>query len=336
MNNRRMGRTGLQVSEVCLGTMTFGKQADETASFRIMDVADAAGVNFFDTADMYPLGVGVPERGETERIIGKWLKARGARDRVVLATKGRTEMGDGPNDAGLSRKHLLSAIEASLKRLGTDHVDLYQVHYPDADTPIDETLEALDTMLRRGYVRYLGCSNYPAWQIAEGLLASQAAGLARFDCVQPRYNVLFRMIEDEILPLARSQGLGVIVFNPLAGGMLTGRYLQSRTLEENSRFTLPVSGAGYQKRYWKDPIFDAVSRLGAFLAPRGKSLTHAAIAWTLAQDGITSAIVGASKPEQLEDSLRAVHVKLEPDELEFMDGLWFDLPKERDPLLARR
>jgi 1-deoxyxylulose-5-phosphate synthase len=336
MHIKQLGRTGLKVSEICLGTMTFGNQADEMTSFAIMDVADKAGVTFFDTADVYPLG-GEPEtRGRTEEIVGRWLRERGARERIVLATKCAGAMGEGPNDVGLSRKHVISACEASLRRLGTDYIDLYQVHSPDPTTPIDETLGALNDLVRAGKVRYIGCSNFPAWQLADALWTSDKLGLARFDCDQPRYNLLFRMIEDELLPLCRKHGVGVIAYNPLAGGMLTGRYRQVRETGSDSRFGLKNSGEIYRRRYWNDAVFDAVERLGAYFEGRGKSLTHVALAWVLAQPGVTCAILGASKPEQLEDSLRGVDLKLDDEELRVCDEVWYTLPRERDAQIARR
>jgi aryl-alcohol dehydrogenase-like predicted oxidoreductase len=242
MKIKRMGRTGLKVSEVCLGTMTFGQQADEDTAFAIMDVADSHGVTFFDTADVYPLGGNEQTVGRTEEFVGNWLRERGARERIVLATKCRGAMGPDANDQGLSRKHILHACEQSLRRLGTDYIDLYQVHAPDAETPVEETLGALDTLVQHGKVRYIGCSNFPAWQLGNALWASDTHGLARFDCVQPRYNLLFRMIEDELLPLCRAHGVGVIAYNPLAGGVLTGRYEPGQEAEEGSRFTLPRAG----------------------------------------------------------------------------------------------
>jgi aryl-alcohol dehydrogenase-like predicted oxidoreductase len=336
MNIRRMGRTGLRVSEVCLGTMTFGLQADEATAFAVMDVADRAGVTFFDTADVYPLGGGPEDIGKTEEVVGNWLNARGARQRIVLATKCRGATGPGPNDQGLSRKHILQACDDSLRRLKTDYIDLYQTHHADPETPIDETLGAFDDLVRAGKVRYAGCSNYPAWQLADALWTSRQLGLARFDCVQPRYNLLFRMIEAELLPLCRAHGVGVIVYNPLAGGMLTGKYRSTREVQPGTRFALPRRGEAYRKRYWNDAVFEAVDGLATFLAPRGKSLTHTALAWALAQPGITSAIVGASKPEQLEDSLRAVDVTLDDDERAACDDVWFALPRARDPEVAGR
>lgn len=333
---RQLGRTGLKVSEICLGTMTFGNQADETTAFSIMDVADAAGVTFFDTADVYPLGGDPETRGRTEEIVGRWLRERGARERIVLATKCAGTMGDGPNDGGLSRKHVISACDASLRRLGTDYIDLYQVHSPDATTPIDETLGALDDLVRSGKVRYIGCSNFQTWQLAEALWISDKRGLARFDCDQPRYNLLFRMIEDELLPLCRKYGVGVIAYNPLAGGMLTGRYRQARETQPGTRFTLKHNGEMYRKRYWNDAVFDAVEMLGAYFEGRGKRLTHAALTWVLAQPGITCAILGASKPEQLAESLQGVGMTLDEEEMRVCDEAWYALPRERDPQIARR
>jgi 1-deoxyxylulose-5-phosphate synthase len=336
MHITQLGRTGLKVSEICLGTMTFGNQADEATSFAIMDVADRAGVTFFDTADVYPLGGDQSMVGRTEEIVGRWLRERGARDRIVVATKCRGAMGPHPNDEGLSRRHIIKACEDSLRRLGTDYIDLYQVHWPDPATPIEETMRALDDLVRSGKVRYLGCSNYLAWQLAEALWASDKLGLARFESVQPRYNILFRMIEDEILPLCRAHGLGAIVYNPLAGGMLTGRYREKQQVEADTRFGLERSGELYRRRYWNEAVFEAVDALAGFFEPRGRSLTHVALAWVLAQPGVTSAILGASRPEQLEDSLRGLELELDDEELEACDGAWYSLPRERDRGVALR
>ncbi len=337
MKIKQLGRTGLRVTEVCLGTMTFGNQADEATSFSIMDTAVEHGVTFFDTADVYPLGGSIDVNGETEAIMGRWFAARGSREHIVLATKCRGRMGPGLNDEGLSRKHILKACEDSLRRLQTDYIDLYQTHSTDNATPIEETLRALDDLVRSGKVRYIGCSNYPAWELADALWTSEAKVLARFDSVQPRYNLLFRMIEDELLPLARAHGVGVISYNPLAGGMLTGRYAGSRALEEGSRFTLG-SGRGemYRKRYWNDEVHDQVDHIKEVAGRHGHSLTHAALAWVLAQGGITSAIVGASRPDQLRDSLGAVGVKLTSEEMDACNDAWFNLPREKDPEIARR
>ena len=336
MRIKQLGRTGLKVSEICLGTMTFGSQADQETSFRIMDAADSAGITFVDTADVYPMAGGSAEPGETERIVGRWLKDRAARDRIVLATKCRGAMGEGPNEEGLSRKHIINACEQSLRRLQTDHIDLYQAHHPDVSTPIEETLRAFDDLIHAGKVRYIGCSNFAAWQIMHALWTSERLNLVRMDCAQPRYNILFRMIEDEILPVCRRFGVGVIVYNPLAGGLLTGRYESDKEVDAQSRFYPGRAGELYRRRYWKAGEFEAVARLKQFFTPREKSLTHVALAWVLAQEGITSAILGASRPEQLEDSLQGIHLRLDEQELAACDEPWYALPRERDPQIARR
>jgi len=330
MKTVRMGRTGLKVSEICLGTMTFGYQCDEKTSFAIMGKAAEQGVYFIDTADVYPVPPSVETAGRTEEIVGRWLK--GQRDRFVLATKCRMKVGPGTNDEGLSRRHIIQAVDDSLRRLQTDYIDLYQPHSFDAETPIDETLRALDDVVRQGKVRYLGCSNFPAWQVAIALGVSAAHEWARFDCVQPRYNLLHRDIEVELLPLCRDQGVGVIAYNPLAGGFLTGKY---QSLEapppEKTRFSLGKTGDLYRERYWQQSQLDAVQELKKFFQPRGKSLTQVAVAWVLAQPGITSAIVGASKPEQLDATLAAVNVTLDADEKDACHRAWFDLPRPLTP-----
>lgn len=329
MNTRRLGHTGLKVSEVCLGTMTFGHQCDERTSFAIMDRAAEAGVYFFDTADAYPVPPTPETAGRTEEIIGAWLEGR--RHKFVLATKCRLRVGHGPNDEGLSRRHILRAVEDSLRRLRTDHIDLYQAHTPDPDTPLEESLRAFDDLVRQGKVRYLGVSNYPAWQVALGLGISRQFGLAQIQCVQPRYNLLWREIESELLPLCRDQGLGVIAYNPLAGGFLTGKY---RSLDPvpGTRFTLGgKTGELYRRRYWQDAQLEAVEALRKVFEPRGRSLVQAAVAWVLQQPGITCAIVGASKPEQLNDSLAAVNFGFDDEERAVCDQAWFSLPRTSAP-----
>jgi aryl-alcohol dehydrogenase (NADP+) len=329
MKIRRLGRTGLKVSEICLGTMTFGHQCDETTSVAILDRAAGHGVTFIDTADVYPVPPSPETAGRSEEIIGRWL--RGKRERFVLATKCRMRVGHGPNDEGLSRKHILKAAEDSLRRLQTDFIDLYQTHSPDPETPQEETLDALDTLVRQGKVRYLGCSNYPAWQVALALGISARAALARFDCVQPRYNLLYREIESELLPLCRDQGLGVIAYNPLAGGFLSGKYKAADPPPAGTRFTLGKTGDLYRERYWQQAQFEAVERLRPVLQERGQSMVSAAVAWVLAQPGITAAIVGASRPEQLDDSLQAANVTLDDTEREVMNLAWYSLPRPMKP-----
>jgi 1-deoxyxylulose-5-phosphate synthase len=340
MKTNQLGRSGLKVSEICLGTMTFGNQADQATSYAIMDVADEAGVTFFDTADVYPLG-GPPEHvGRTEEIVGSWLKERKARQRIVLATKcgGRVPAGpgSGPNDEGLSRRHVISACEASLQRLQTDYVDLFQLHWPDLSTPIEETLRALDDLVRSGKVRYIGCSNYLAWQLADALWTSRSEHLAAFISAQPRYNMLFRMIEDEIVPLCAAHGVGIMAYNPLAGGMLTGRYRSLEVPAADTRFGLERSGELYRRRYWNEAVVEVVRTLGETMQARGKSLTHVALRWVLDQPGISSAILGASKPEQLSDSLGGLAISLDDEERRICADAWFQLPREQDPFIARR
>ena len=335
MKTIRVGRTGLKVSRICLGTMTFGKQTDEAAAFAIMDVAADHGINFIDTADIYPVPPSLELVGRTEEIVGKWLK--GKRDRYVLATKCGNRTGEKPNDAGLSRKHILESVEASLRRLQTDYVDIYFAHQPDPETPIDETLRAMDDLVQSGKVRYLGCSNFSAWQTAKSLWTSDKLGLSRFDVAQPRYNLLYREIKNEIVPLCRDEGVGIVVFNPLAAGFLTGKYQRGGEPPDSTRFGLfrdPHSL--YRERYWKDYHFGAVEELRNFFEPRKQLLVHVALAWVLSHDEITAAIVGASRAEQLRETLAAVHLELDKEALQFCNSVWFGLPRHPDPRYALR
>ncbi len=333
MKFRNMGRTGLRVSEICLGTMTFGFQTEQAEADRIMDTAFDGGLNFFDTADVYPIGANVV--GTTEEIVGDWLAGK-PRDQIVLATKCVGAMGPSPNQRGASRQHILAAVDESLRRLKTDYIDLYQLHSPDWSVPIEETMQALDDLVRWGKVRYVGASNYRAWQLALALGASDKAGITRFDCDQPRYNILWRDIEADLLPLCRDQGVGIIAYNPLAGGFLTGKYANTEDLRENTRFTLGSAGPRYRRRYWDEAQFAQVARLQKYFAEREVSITHAAIAWVLAQDGITSAIVGASRAEQIVDSLSYAELELTPEDLEFCDQPWYEIPRPSDPEVALR
>jgi len=327
MKTKKMGRTGLKVSEICLGTMTFGVQCDEATSWAIMDRAVEGGVDFFDTADAYPLPVDPKTVGLTEDIIGRWMRKRENRDSIVLATKLRMAMGPRPNDGGLSRKHIIDAIEASLTRLQTEYIDLYQVHAPDPDTPIDETLRALDDLVRSGKVRYIGCSNFTAWQLSKALRTSERLNISRFDCLQPRYNLLYRDIEMELLPLCREEGVGVICYNPLAAGLLSGKYRAGQDPTPGTRFSLGSAGELYRRRYWQDTQIKAVEELAAFYEGRGRTLATAAIAWVLQNPVITSAIVGASRPEQLNDTLAAASITLSEEEMAACDAAWYQLPR---------
>lgn len=331
MKMRRLGRTGLLVSELCLGTMTFGYQCDEATSFAILDRAANAGVNFIDTADCYPVPLSPDTAGRTEEFIGRWLK--GKRKRYIVATKCRIRVGLEPNDEGLSRRHIMESVEQSLRRLGTDFIDLYQAHSPDPETPIDESLRAFDDLVRQGKVRYVGCSNYPAWQVALALGVSERYHLARFDCVQPRYNLLHREPEVELLPLCRDQKIGVIAYNPLAGGFLSGRYTSLEEVPAGTRFSLGKTGDLYRERYWHRAQLEAVAQLRKHFEDRNLSLVRVAVSWVLAQSGITSAIIGASRPEQLEESLAASETTLSPEDIEVCNLSWYSLPR---PMLPSR
>ena len=310
MSTTPLGATGLKVSRVCLGTMTFGLQTDEPTSHAILDVAAEAGVNFLDTADVYPVGGGLATAGRTEEIVGRWL--RGKRSRFILATKAVGKVGPSEWDQGGSRKHLLDAIDASLRRLGTDYVDLYQLHSDDRSTPLDETLEALDSIVRSGKARYVGVSNFLAYRLARALGKADARRLVRFVSVQPRYNLLFREIERELLPLAQEEGLAVIPYNPLAGGFLTGKHRRDTGPTPGTRFTLGNVAERYQDRYWHERAFATVEALRAVVAEADLSLTRAALGWVLAKPAITAPIIGASRPEQLQESLKALAERLDP------------------------
>ncbi len=326
MKIRRLGNTGLKVTEVCLGTMTFGHQCDEQTSFAIMDKAAEHGIFFIDTADVYPVPPSPDTAGITEEIVGSWLQ--GQRDKYVLATKCRMKVGTSVNDQGLSRRHILKAAEDSLRRLKTDYIDLYQSHSPDPDTPQEETLRAFEDLVRQGKVRYIGCSNYPAWQMALAIGISRQEQISQFQSVQPRYNLLYREIESELLPLCQDQNIGVIAYNPLAGGLLTGKHRGTQKPSDGTRFSLGgQTGKLYRERYWHQAQMEAVEKLYQYFESRGKSLTQVAIAWVLAQPAITSAIVGASRPEQLDDSLPAVNMPLEEEELATIHQAWFDIPR---------
>ena len=281
--------------------MTFGLQCDEPASAAIMDRAAAGGITFLDTADVYPLGGGPETVGRTEEIVGRWLATR--RHDVVIATKCSGAMSGRPWDRGTSRKHILDAIEGSLRRLRTDYVDLYQLHHPDPATPIDETLRALDDVVRAGKARYVGCSNFPAYKVARALGRSEVLGVCRFDSVQPRYNLLFRQIERELLPLCLEEGIGVIPYNPIAGGLLSGKHRREAGPTAGTRFTLGNAAERYQDRYWHEREFATVDALRPLAQEAGLSLAGLAVAWVLAHPAITSAIIGASRPEQLDDLL---------------------------------
>ena len=311
MKRIHLGRSGLAVSRLCLGTMTFGLQCDEAQSHAILDAAAEGGVDFLDTADVYPLGGDLSTVGRTEEIIGAWLPGR--RHDFILATKCVGRMGPKRWDQGMSRKHILDSIEASLRRLKTDYVDLYQLHGYDPSTPLDEALEALDTVVRHGKARYVGVSNWQAHRLARGIGRTEVKNLIPIRSVQPRYNLLFRSFERDLLPLCAEEGVAVIPYNPLAGGLLTGKHASGAAPSEGGRFTLGNAGAMYQTRYWHEREFNTVQALRGVAQEAAMSMATMAIAWVLANPAVTSPIIGASRPEQLVDSLAAADAVLPPD-----------------------
>jgi aryl-alcohol dehydrogenase-like predicted oxidoreductase len=299
--------------------MQFGWTADEPTSFAVLDAAHEAGINFIDTADIYSRWAPGNPGGVAETIIGRWLAARpGRREQVIVATKVRGPMGDHPQDAGLSRAHILEACEASLRRLQAEAIDLYQTHWPDDDTPIGETLEALDSLVRRGLVRHLGCSNYPAWKLMQALWTSDRLSLARFECLQPHYNLVHRdEYERELEEVCRTYGLGVIPYSPLAGGFLTGKYVRGEPAPEGSR----GSQSGSIKRYLTSEngqrVLESVRRVAE---QRGISTSQVALAWLLARPGVTSPIVGPRSLDQLHDNLGAIDLRLEEPEIQRLES----------------
>ncbi len=310
MEHVQFGRTGLKVSRLCLGTMTFGYQSDDDTSFAVMDTAAEAGITFFDTADVYPNGA-PPERfGRTEELIGTWMK--GKRDRFIVATKCHFPTGPMPWDAGNSRQNIMRAVEDSLRRLRTDHIDLYQVHSWDPVTPIDETLQAMDDLVHSGKVRYIGCSNTLAYQLARSIGRSEVLRVSRFESVQPRYNLLFRENERELFPLCADERIAVIPYNPLAGGLLTGKHRPGAPTE-GTRFTLGHAGMRYQERYWQDAMFATVADFQQIAEDAGIPMATLAIRWVLANPVITAPIIGASRPEQLAASVAALDAALDDD-----------------------
>jgi 1-deoxyxylulose-5-phosphate synthase len=318
MQFAKFSRTGIQVSRLCLGTGTFGKQTDEKTSHAILDRAAEAGINFIDTADGYPMGGELELAGRTEEIVGRWLK--GKRNRFIIATKAAMPMGPSSWDQGSSRKHLLDAIDGSLRRLGTEYVDLYQLHFDDPATPLEESLEVLDTIVRSGKARYVGVSNFLAYRLARAVFRAETLRLTRPVSLQPRYSLLFRQIERELLPLALEENIAVIPYNPLAGGLLTGKYRLNQKPAEG-RFSSEVGkfGAIYQDRYWHDREFATIEKLQAIAREAAQPLIKLSIAWTLAHPAITSAIIGASRVEQLADTLDASDLEISTELKEKLD-----------------
>ena len=322
MKHVLFGRTGLKVTELCLGTMTFGFQCDEAESFAILDAAFEAGITFIDTADFYPNGHTGELLGDTERIIGRWMAASpGRRSDVIVATKFYAPMGKNPWDSGASRKHIIAAVDASLARLQTEYLDLYQIHFWDADTPLDETLGALDDLVHAGKVRYVGCSNYLAWQLARAIGRSEARDIVRYESVQPRYNLLYRNAERELFPLCEHDNVAVIPYNPLAGGFLTGKHKGVDELTAGGRFEHGSQAERYRERYWDEDKFSVVERMKPLAESAGISMAEMAVGWTLANPAVTAPIIGASKPSQLADAIAAAETALDPDLKAQLDDL---------------
>jgi aryl-alcohol dehydrogenase-like predicted oxidoreductase len=307
MEYRFVGRTGLKVSELCMGTQTFGWGADEAAAHAMADCFVEAGGNFFDTSNIY-------NAGQSETILGRWLKKTGNRSQLVIATKVFFPTGKGPNDTGLSRKHLFDQIEASLRRLQTDYVDLYQTHCWDASTPLEETLRALDDLVRAGKVRYIGASNFTASQLTRAIMLSDMHGWARFDCLQPEYSLLVRSTEWELLPLCRAEGIGVICWSPLAGGWLTGKYRRGQPPPPDSRVGRADRWDDLPEQRETERTWKIVDALMGIAEGRGKIPSQVALNWLLRQPGVTAPIFGARTLEQLEQNLGSVGWTLTPDE----------------------
>lgn len=303
------------VAPLCLGTMQFGWTADEATSFAILDAYLEAGGNFVDTADIYSRWVPGNPGGVSEAIIGRWMTARRNRDTLVLATKVRGVTGDGPNDQGLSRRHIMQAVEASLRRLQTDYIDLYQAHFDDQETPLDETLRAFDDLVRQGKVRYLGASNYTAWRLTRALWESDRRGCARYDSLQPHYNLAYRdEYEDGLEALCLEQGLGVIPYSPLANGFLTGKYRAGQSLPASARAGVVA------RRYMNERDLALLRKVDEVAAAHSLTTAQVALAWLLARPSITAPIIGSRTPDQLRELLVAAGASLDAAAIEALDA----------------
>jgi aryl-alcohol dehydrogenase-like predicted oxidoreductase len=311
MEYRSLGRTGVRVSPLCLGAMNFGGPTSEEDSVAIINTALDAGINFIDTANVY-------NAGESERIVGKALAENGRRDQVVLATKVNGQMGPGPNDRGISRYHIIKACEDSLRRLQTDHIDLYQLHRPALDIPQDETLRALDDLVRSGKVRYIGCSTFPAWMVMEGLMVSEQQHLARYISEQPPYNLLDRRIENELVPLCQKYGLAILPWSPLAGGILAGRYAEHAP--EDSRAARMGMDSPFGERVTARAV-DAARQVGALAQERDMTSSQLALLWVKDQPGVTAPIIGPRTLAHLNDNLAVLERQLSDDDRRALDAV---------------
>ncbi len=306
MEYRNFGRTGVKVSSLCLGCMMFGGKTEPGDSYEIIDRALDAGINFIDTANVYSVG-------RSEEVTGEALKRNGKRNDLVLATKVHGKMGEGPNDWGTSRRHIIEQCEASLRRLQTDYIDLYQIHRPRPEIAIDETLRAMDDLIRSGKVRYIGSSTFGAWQLVESLWVSKELGLNRFVCEQPPYNLLDRRIERELLPMAQTYGFAIIPWSPIAGGLLSGKYKRGEEPPEGARFA-DQDNPLYRRRL-NERIYDVIEGIEPMAQEKGVTLSQFALAWVMQQPGVTSAIIGPRTMEQLTDNLDIFGITFTPDEL---------------------
>lgn len=316
MEFRRLGRTGLKVSELCMGTMQFGWTSSEEDAFQVLDAYVESGGNFVDTADVYTRWAEGNPGGVAEEIIGRWMASRGNRDQIVLATKVRGTMGPGPNDVGLSRKHILDAVEASLRRLQIDYIDLYQAHSDDRDVPLDETLEAFDSLVQRGLVRYIGASNYKAWRLMKAVGISEAEGWARFDSLQPNYSLARRgEYEAELEPLCLEEEVGVIPYSPLAAGFLTGKYRRDQPVPESGR------AEGVKRQYFNDRGWALIDTVVEVAERHGATPAQVSLAWLLARPGITSPITAANSVEQWTDLAGSVEVDLTEEDIASLDDV---------------
>ena len=314
MDYRRLGSSGLKVSPICLGTHTYGETTSEAEAFAVMDAFLEAGGNFIDTADVYSAWAEGNKGGESEIIVGNWMKARGNRRDVVLATKVAGRLWEGPNGQGLSRGHIMQACNDSLQRLQTDFIDLYQIHWDDKETPLEETLEALNDLIKMGKVRYIGCSNISAWRLALSLGVSDRLGLARYVSLQPHYSMAYRAeFERELEPLCLDQGVGVIPYSPLAGGFLSGKYQRGQSLPNSQR------AEGIESKYFNDHGWAIIDALTTIAGGHGVPMSQIALAWLLARPSMTAPINGARTPEQLKANLGVLEVKLSADEIKTLD-----------------
>jgi aryl-alcohol dehydrogenase-like predicted oxidoreductase len=320
MEYRLLGTTGVRVSELCLGTMQFGWTASEAESCEVLSAAHSAGINFIDTADIYSRWADGNPGGVSESIIGKWLGRKEARrEQLVIATKARGDMGQGPNDQGLSRLHVQASVEGSLRRLGTDYIDLYQLHWPDEDTPIEETLRALDDLVHKGSIRYIGCSNFPAWRLVQALWISDRQQLVAFATLQPHYSLMHRAeYERELEAVSQAYRLGVLPYSPLAGGFLTGKYRRGAAAPSPSRGESSQRIQGYMQRESSWDLLDALEKIAR---ARGKAISQAALAWLLSRPTVTCPIIGPRNVGQLNDNLGAVGLRLDGAEMDILDRI---------------